>query len=263
MNISGLGRYWGVEPTSEKGYFIHIYTYCSIINNLFFSMFNHIGFILANWVRGNFEPNKSSLFATNVLAEDRADLIKIEANIEGSNISTVKREKGNQFAITMRPDLPSDYKYPNHTYYWFYFKISGVKNKTITINITNCEWMPNHWDNYKPVYTYSNDPNDLEDHNWNIITNTSRSGKTFTFTHTFAQDSAFIALRYPYNYSRLKKYLLSIEKNIFVSVKALGKTREDREVYALAITDKTVPDSKRKEFGLWQRNTVPSRMELG
>jgi hypothetical protein len=247
-------------------------------------MFNYIGFILGNWVRGNFEPGSYSLFtplespgiyardalniksqflieggvttpsfltgfATNVLAEDRADLIEIEANFEGSNISTVKREKGNQFALTMRPDLPSDYKYPNHPYYWFYFKVSGVKNKTVTINITNCEWMPNHWENYKPIYTYSNDPNDLEDHNWNVITNTSRSRKTFTFTHTFAQDSAFIALRYPYNYSRLKKYLLSIEKNPYVSVKALGNTREGREIYALMVTDKAVPDSKKK--GIW------------
>jgi len=212
-------------------------------------MFSPLGISLKNWVRGHFESNQSLSLGTNRPTEEQPELIKIETNIEGSNISTVKRERGNQFAITMRPDLPSDYKYPNHTCYWFYFKVSGAKNKMITIHITNCEWMPNHWDHYKPVYTYSNDPNDLEDHNWNVINNTSRSGKTFTFTHTFVQDSAFVALRYPYNYNRLKKYLLSIEKKPHVSVKILGKSREGREIYALMVTDKTVSDSKKK--GIW------------
>lgn len=213
------------------------------------STMSYIKLLLANGIRGNLEPGGHSQFTSDVLAEDSASMSKIETNFEGSNISTIESWKENQFAVTMKPDLPSDYKYPDHTYYWFYFKVSGAKNKEITINITNCEWMPNHWDNYKPVYTYSKDPNDLKDHNWNVISNTRRSGKTFTFTHTFTQDSAFVALRYPYHYSRLKNYLMSIEKNPHVSVKVLGNTREGREIYALIITDKAVPDSKKK--GIW------------
>src|SRR3990172_2639244 len=204
--------------------------------------------LIANEVRDNLEPGSHSPFKS-IQAEGGSGEIKIEANCEGSNISTVTRDREKQFDITMRPDLPSDYTYPNHTYYWFYFRISGAKNKEVTINIKNCEWMPDHWDNYKPVYTYSDDPNDLKDHNWNVITNTRRSGKTFTFTHTFTRDSAFVALRYPYHYSRLKNYLMGIEKNPHVSVKVLGNTREGREIYTLRITDNSVPDSKKK--GIW------------
>jgi len=141
--------------------------------------------------------------------------MEIIGEFESSNIFNIKKISNNHFSMMMRPDEPSDHGYPDHMLYWFYIKITGAKDRRITVDITNIDWMPSHWDNYTPVYTYANDPNDLTEHKWERITNTTRFFKTFSFTHTFTSDTVWVALRYPYTYTYGQMYISS---KIFLDV---------------------------------------------
>jgi hypothetical protein len=173
---------------------------------------------------------------------------RVAGGFEGSNVYGIKKVKKNHFVVKMKPEEPSDHKYPDHMFYWFYLKVIGAKDETVTIDISNCEWMPSHWDNYKPVYTYAN-PNDFTDHEWQAINDTRRSGKSFRFTHTFSSDTVHIALRYPYMYSYLQNYIKAMESNPSISAEVLGKTRGGRNIYAMVVTDRRYPNKGKR--GIW------------
>jgi hypothetical protein len=181
-----------------------------------------------------------TIFSTNAWSAT------VSGNFEGSNIYSIEEISPNVFTCKMKPDIPSKLNRPNHMYYWFYLKICGAANQTITIKLINCEWMPDHWDNYKPVYSYAKDTNDLSKHDWQKITNTSRSGQTFSFTHTYMHNTVWVALRYPYMYTYLTKYVDSIRANPYVTVESIAKSREDRTVYWIKITDSNTPMPKRE-----------------
>lgn len=183
------------------------------------------------------------------LDKESESQVQIIGGFESSNIFNVKEISKNHFEVMMRPDEPSDYDYPDHMFYWFYLKIAGAKDQTITIDITNAEWMPSHWDNYTPVYTYASDPNGLTEHKWERITNTTRFFTTFSFTHTFTSDTVWVALRYPYTYTYGQRYTESIRNNPFVTVETIGKTREGRNIDLIIITDKGVKNKDKK--GIW------------
>src|SRR3989304_6383572 len=175
--------------------------------------------------------------------------MEIIGEFESSNIFNIKKISNNHFSMMMRPDEPSDHGYPDHMLYWFYIKITGAKDRRITVDITNIDWMPSHWDNYTPVYTYANDPNDLTEHKWERITNTTRFFKTFSFPHTFTSDTVWVALRYPYTYTYGQMYIASIKDNPHVKVETIGKTREGRNIDLIMITDRNVSDKGKK--GIW------------
>jgi len=99
------------------------------------------------------------------------------------------------------------------------------------------------------VYTYANDPNDLTEHKWERITNTTRFFKTFSFTHTFTSDTVWVALRYPYTYTYGQMYISSIKDSPYVTVETIGKTREGRNIDLIIITDKDVRNKDKK--GIW------------
>lgn len=195
-----------------------------------------------HWSRYHFNPIRG-----NFAEKERS--VRVEGGFEGSNVINVKEVSRNYFEVMMRPDEPSDHDYPGHMLYWFYFKITGAKDQTVTVDITNADWMPNHWDNYTPVYTYALDPNDLTEHKWEKITNTTRFFTTFSFTHTFTSDSVWVALRYPYTYTYGQRYISSIKDNPYVTVETLGKTREGRNTNLIIITDRGVKNKDKK--GIW------------
>ena len=182
-----------------------------------------------------------------------ADGLKIVTNIEGGNVYNVRRLSKNHFKIEMKPDAPSIYKYPDHHSYWFYFKIEGVKGKEIRIDITNCDWMKSHWKNYKPVYSYIEDPDRLTNVIWHRIEKTKLKGKTFTFIQRFNTDHVWLALRYPYNYTREKRYIKRIQKKEHVDIEELGKTAMGNPLYMIVVTDKRVPENKKMGVLIYAR----------
>jgi hypothetical protein len=155
---------------------------------------------------------------------DFLDGTKIVTDIEGGNVCSIGRLSDNHFNIQMRPESPSIFKYPDHHSYWFYLKVEGATGKEIRIEITNCDWMPRHWKKYKPVYSYAEDPDSLTGVEWHRIEKTKLKGNTFSFVQRFEENPAWVALRYPYNYTREKRYIESIRENTYADVEELGKT---------------------------------------
>jgi hypothetical protein len=181
------------------------------------------------------------------------DGLKIETDIEGGNINNVKRISENHFSVQMKPDIPSIYKYPDHHSYWFYFKIEGCKGREIQIDITNCDWMPRHWKKYKPVYSYTDDPDNLTGVEWHRVEKTKLKRNTFSFSQIFEKEHVWVALRYPYNYTRLKRYVESIMDHEHVDIEELGNTAMGNTLFMITITDKNIPANKKKGMLVYAR----------
>lgn len=184
---------------------------------------------------------------------DLTDSLWIVTDIEGGNVDNVKNISENHFSLQMKPDRPSVYKYPDHHSYWFYFKIRGTKGREVQIDITNCDWMPRHWKKYKPVYSYAEDPDSLKGVEWNRIEKTKLKRNTFSFSQIFEKDHAWVALRYPYNYTRLKKYIESVRDNEHVEIEELGDTAMGNTLFMIIITDKNIPANKKKGMLVFAR----------
>ncbi len=184
-----------------------------------------------------------------VIEKDNESHVRIVSGFEGSNILNVRKVSNNHLEVMIRPDEPSDYEYPDHQFYWFFLKLVGAKDQTVTIDIINCDWMPSHWNHYKPVCSYSFDNESSANHDWQKIAKTRRRGNIFSFTHTYEEDQAWIALRYPYTYSYHQNYMARIEKSPYVRREILLKTEEGRNLDVLTITDHDSPDKSKK--GIW------------
>jgi hypothetical protein len=199
----------------------------------------------------------SNLFQTSspVLDDNRgyADGTKIITDIEGGNVYNVRKASEDHFSIQMRPDEPSDFIYPDHHSYWFYFRIEGVKGKEIRIDVTNCHWMRSHWKKYRPVYSYAEDPDNLTDVSWNRIEKTKLRWSTFSLVQKFEMDHAWVALRYPYNYTRQMRYLDSIRDREYLDIEDLGMTAKEKSLYMITVTDKGVPHDRKRGILVYAR----------
>jgi hypothetical protein len=184
---------------------------------------------------------------------DLTDGLKIVTDIEGGNVDNVKRISENHFSLQMKPDIPSVYKYPDHHSYWCYFKIEGTKGREIQIDITNCDWMPGHWKKYKPVYSYTDDPDNLTGVEWHRVEKTKLKRNMFSFSQIFENEHAWVALRYPYNYTRLKRYIESVRGNEHVDIEELGNTAMGDTLFMIIITDKNIPVNKKKGMLVFSR----------
>ncbi len=182
-----------------------------------------------------------------------ADGLKIVTDIEGGNIYNIRSLSENHFSMQMRPESPSVFKYPDHYSYWFYFKVEGVIGKEIRIDITNCDWMSNHWRKYKPVYSYAKDPDCLTGVVWHKMEKTRLRGNIFSFVQKFERNPVWVALRYPYNYTREKRYIENIRGNAYADIEELGKTAMGNLIYMVVVTDKGVQRERREGVLVYAR----------
>ena len=177
---------------------------------------------------------------------------RIVGEFEASNIYNIMEVAPNHFTCEMKPESPSTFRYPDHHGYWFFLKVENAQGKEITIDITNCDWMPSHWKHYKPVLTYS-DPNSINGHRWEKIINTTRFKNTFRFSHEYLESVAWVALRYPYTYTYYQEYLETIRNNPFIEIESIFRTREGRNLNVVTITDRKVAMSQKKTLIIYAR----------
>jgi murein tripeptide amidase MpaA len=116
----------------------------------------------------------------------RAMTMQINAAYDSGNI-IVSAIDGATASLEIRKDAQSDF------YQWFHFRVSGAKERAITLNITNCggSAYPGGWTNYRA--RFSEDRVD-----W-LCADTSYTAGVLTITHTPASDAVWFAYFAPYS----------------------------------------------------------------
>lgn len=106
---------------------------------------------------------------------------------------------------------------------WYYFKMTGVKDKEVILNIKNS-------DARRPFYSYDNK-------NW-IRFSAAESPDEKTIIKTYAQDEVYIAYYIPYTYSHLLEKIKEWVKHDWVGLGSIGKSEHGRNMPILTITNR-------------------------
>jgi hypothetical protein len=117
--------------------------------------------------------------------------------------------------------------------YWFLFKITkGAHDQSVTFNQKNGSLGLDH----KCVYSY-------DGITWEFF-----NGSQPTWTHTFTQDSVFVAWIIPYQYSFLESYLDNKDaSNLpYYNRSIIGHSLEGRNIELITITNDSIPLNEKK-----------------
>ncbi|MCU7491327.1 MAG: T9SS type A sorting domain-containing protein [Ignavibacteria bacterium] len=161
--------------------------------------------------------------------------IKFDANFESGNINSVATMDSVNYTVTTNSTDDIGGR-------WFYFRISGVKNRHISVYIPTT-------DVNRPFYSYDN----KEFYRFTMF----ESPRQNYFEKTFEQDTVYVSYYIPYNYSYLQQRIKEWEKHSDVKVDTIGFTKHNLPLQMLTITDNSVPLSEKRAVWIHAR-THPS-----
>ncbi|MGE5400937.1 MAG: M14-type cytosolic carboxypeptidase [Ignavibacteriales bacterium] len=168
------------------------------------------------------------LFQAAVIAQ-----VKFDSQFESGNMNGVTTTDSVNYFVTSREDIGGR---------WFYFRITGAKNKFLKVTINNS-------DVNRPFYSYDN----KEFYRFSMM----ESPKKNYFEKTFEEDTVYVSYYDPYNYGSLQQKIKQWVKHKDVSLDTLGFTKHSLPIQMLTITDRSVNDSTKKAIWIHAR-THPS-----
>ncbi len=125
---------------------------------------------------------------------------------------------------------------------WFYFLMTGVRGKSITMNIR-------HSDPRAPMYSYDGENFERFDPFCeSVVYESEDHRKKLVTTKTFEKDSVYIAYYTPYTNGRLEKKLEEWRYRNGVAIHSIGKSSRGREMPMLLITNTYKPDKDKKKI---------------
>lgn len=175
----------------------------------------------------------------------RSSAITVSSDFDSGSIDTLWESKPN--FLTGWPRHRKQKSSSDDQYYWFYFKLSNVADKNITIQLDSLAGIyrggPHliYTAGTQPVYSY-------DQKHWQRISDVQYDAKqhSLTFRNVFTEDTVWIAYAHPYSYTQGLELIHSVEGNPFLTIEILGKTPEQRNIHLLTVTDTTTPDTGKK-----------------
>jgi len=132
---------------------------------------------------------------------------------------------------------------------WFFFCMTGVKDKQIILNF-------NETDPLRPVYSYDK----VNYERFAGIADTCTLHREieddrpcYLFMQRFTKDTVYVAYFIPYDYSYLQKRINNWIQYPYVKFDTIGYSRKGLPMQMLTITDSSVPDSQKKKVWIHGR----------
>jgi hypothetical protein len=155
--------------------------------------------------------------------------VKFDADFESGNINTVLTIDSVNYTVTTNEDIGGR---------WFYFRISGVLNRLISVTVSNS-------DVTRAMYSYDNE---------NFVRFSAAESPTNNkFQKTFENDTVYVAYYTPYTYSFLEQRINEWKLNPNVRVDTLGYTPHNFPLREIIVTDSSVPDDQKERVWVHAR----------
>lgn len=153
-------------------------------------------------------------------------MIKVNTKFDGGNIEIVDISNLNNLRLKIRNDTNSNFRQ------WFYFELSGVLDKDLTIKLEDMKntAYPDGWNNYHVATSYDNST-------W-FRTESEFDGNKLTFKITPEKNKIYFAYFEPYSYARHVELINGALNAENVSYESLGETHQGRSVDLLVIGNK-------------------------
>jgi hypothetical protein len=193
-------------------------------------------------------------FLLAVPERSRADSpILFNTNFEAGSLGKIEVLGENQFRCSVQGQ--TDERGRNRQANWYYFRMEGVKGRTITLTLADLVGEYND----KPgtcsmtaetIPVYSGD-NEHWHHFSEMAWDDVRKEATLNFSPE--HDRIWIAHLPPYPYSRLIRLLEQVDRSPWVRVELIGRSVQSRELYLATVTDFERSDQDKKVVWLQAR----------
>jgi hypothetical protein len=157
--------------------------------------------------------------------------ITFDADFESGNLKSVTTSDSITYYVETNSDIGGR---------WFYFRINGVKNKNIRV-----ELITSPADFTRAMYSF-------DDRSYTRFTENESPGVGI-FQKQFEQDTVYVAYYTPYTYQMMQNNLNDWKKNDFVSLDTLGYSPNLFPMQEMIITDPSVPDSEKRSIWIHAR----------
>lgn len=174
------------------------------------------------------------IFLLFILTSFLPGQIKFDANFESGNLISAAITDSINYSATAKSDIGGR---------WFYFRISGVKNKFIKVNIIDESKIAN--DVTRAMYSYDNK-------SFTRFT-AGESPRNGTFQRTFEEDTVYVSYYTPYTFKYLQERINEWSKSSFVTVDTLGLTDHNMPIQEIIITDPSYPDEEKYQVWIHAR----------
>jgi murein tripeptide amidase MpaA len=154
-------------------------------------------------------------------------MISITSNFDSGNILVESIKEAGNIELSIRKDTNADF------FQWFYFRVSGAKEKMLSMKILNAgdASYPEGYEDYQARASY-------DKLNWFMVP-TSFDGEVMTIKHQPEMDAVFYAYFAPYSYEQHLEYIHNIQFSPLCRLESIGKTFEEREIDFLTIGDES------------------------
>jgi murein tripeptide amidase MpaA len=143
--------------------------------------------------------------------------LSVSSAFDGGNIRLVSTD-GDRLDLEIVKDHQSDF------YQWFYFRLTGGRDRALELRLTNCAGAayPHGWENYRACLSEDRET-------WERV-DTAYDNGVLTITVTPASDSVWIAYFAPYTMERHHDLVASVAAVPDVEYRSLGQTLDGREL---------------------------------
>jgi len=144
--------------------------------------------------------------------------IKVSSDFPGGNI-VVNKVSGD--TLWVKPDL----SFTSGKWFYWYFKVSGVSNKTVTFKFDQ----KNVFAKYGPAYSINNDEN------WKWYGENRIKNNSFSFAFSEQDTVGFFSVAFPYTEKNLDQFLEDLPHRELLIIDTLCFSPENREVEKIII----------------------------
>ena len=149
--------------------------------------------------------------------------MEINSNFDGGNITCIECLQAENIRLEINTDTHTEHLQ------WFYFSLSGAKQKTCTLNIENAGKASylNGFKGYRALASY--------DHQYWFRVATDFDGEQLTIQHRPEQDNVYYAYFAPYPLVRHQQLIEKAKKSPLVSHLSLGVTPDGHSMDCLTL----------------------------
>jgi hypothetical protein len=186
---------------------------------------------------GGLEPPGS--YALDLAPEKGAGRVKLSASFENGTLGKVKEIAPDEFYIHA-----SAQDKPRSPFLWFHFRVESCEGREVTFHVNPAPFARDNTGGNgtrSPVVSYDGDNwAGIEGKSWND------DGTVLTFKQRFTRPTAWVASFYPFTAEHITRFIAQHQGNPHFSSRALGKTKEGRDLRAYTITDAAVPEPEKR-----------------
>jgi len=184
------------------------------------------------------------IFSGNVKEQRPANDLRISWDFENGSLGSWRINERSEVVLAHAS---------NSGELWYFFRINGVLNKTVTFVFENVRKDFYGGDN-RPSLSYDQIHWSLIPTRWTTPVPDNPERVRFLFTHTFAQNQAWIAYTPPFSNRSLDQLLMQIENHPHVKIRSLCETPLRRlRLPLIQITDPQIPLTEKKTILLLSR----------